>query len=197
MSSFFVDTNAKEEETLASRMAATEETCLFFQEFRERRRMERLVVEAKEFRPVQVVCQQSPSARPLCFSLSLSLFLRNEEECIVRINVSLFANFLLLFSPPLPRRNSRPPPLFRRFFLFSNFSFNSESVYCSCAHSSSNNWENKLPKLGRKQRPGTKGRRGKQNKKRDTVECTAVQKSGGCQRHASAPSARHRKLIIE
>ena len=72
MSSFFVDTNAKEEETLASRMAATEETCLFFQEFRERRRMERLVVEAKEFRPVQVVCQQSPSARPLCFSLSLS-----------------------------------------------------------------------------------------------------------------------------
>ena len=195
MSSFFVDTNAKEEETLASRMAATEETCLFFQEFRERRRMERLVVEAKEFRPVQVVCQQSPSARPLCFSLSL--FLRNEEECIVRINVSLFANFLLLFSPPLPRRNSRPPPLFRRFFLFSNFSFNSESVYCSCAHSSSNNWENKLPKLGRKQRPGTKGRRRKQNEKRDTVECTAVQKSGGCQRHASAPSARHRKLIIE
>ena len=178
-------------------MAATEETCLFFQEFRERRRMERLVVEAKEFRPVQVVCQQSPSARPLCFSLSLSLFLRNEEECIVRIHVSLFAHFLLLFSPPLPRRNSRPPPLFRRFFLFSNFSFNSESVYCSCAHSSSNNWENKLPKLGRKQRPGTKGRRGKQNKKRDTVECTAVQKSGGCQRHASAPSARHRKLIIE
>lgn len=176
-------------------MAATEETCLFFQEFRERRRMERLVVEAKEFRPVQVVCQQSPSARPLCFSLSL--FLRNEEECIVRINVSLFANFLLLFSPPLPRRNSRPPPLFRRFFLFSNFSFNSESVYCSCAHSSSNNWENKLPKLGRKQRPGTKGRRRKQNEKRDTVECTAVQKSGGCQRHASAPSARHRKLIIE
>ena len=40
MSSFFVDTNAKEEETLASRMAATEETCLFFQEFREREREE-------------------------------------------------------------------------------------------------------------------------------------------------------------
>ena len=38
MSSFFVDTNAKEEETLASRMAATEETCLFFQEFQERER---------------------------------------------------------------------------------------------------------------------------------------------------------------
>ena len=200
MSSFFVDTNAKEEETLASRMAATEETCLFFQEFREREREEEEWRDSSS-RPKSLDLFKLSASRvrlPDRFaSLSLSLFLRNEEECIVRINVSLFANFLLLFSPPLPRRNSRPPPLFRRFFLFSNFSFNSESVYCSCAHSSSNNWENKLPKLGRKQRPGTKGRRRKQNEKRDTVECTAVQKSGGCQRHASAPSARHRKLIIE